>query len=326
MKSIVFREPVSLREFRELRAEFPSYRYLWLDEKQQQELEDDQWAWVEVVYGRQLTPLELNKCHRLRWIHSPVPDFSELCLTELEKQGNVIVTNTKEYDYLQVSEYVMAVVSAFSKNLFHWKAVDAEPQTLWKAPWAENMWLMKNRIFLQIGLGDVGSEIAHAAKRMGFRVWGVRRQRSFHAACDKVIEYHELHSVLPVADVVSVAFPRGKRLPEKLRAQEFELMKEDTILTVVSSGDAIDEEALATVAKTGKFRGVALDAFEHAPLPTESPLWNIPNVFITPTISGCPETPENLGFSTFRYNLRQFLHGNFKEMKNLIELRAMEAL
>jgi phosphoglycerate dehydrogenase-like enzyme len=96
-------------------------------------------------------------------------------------------------------------------------------------------------------------------------------------------------------------------------------MKEDSILLSIGSSTVFDENALVQVAKTGKFRGILLDAFYQMPIPATSPLWKIPNVIITPDVAQRPKSTQRQAFRLFLYNLRQYVHGNFKDMRNLVD-------
>ncbi len=66
----------------------------------------------------------------------------------------------------------------------------------------ETMWTLQNRILLQVGLGEVGSEIVRVGQNLGMKTWGVQQTRTFHPYCDKTFSSLHLHSLLPTADVV----------------------------------------------------------------------------------------------------------------------------
>ncbi|MCE5316094.1 MAG: hypothetical protein LLG04_01850 [Parachlamydia sp.] len=68
-----------------------------------------------------------------------------------------------------------------------------------------------------------------------------------------------------------------------------------------------------------RVRGILLDASYQTPISAASPLWKIPNIIITPEVAPRPKLTERQAFRTFLYNLRQYLHGNFRDMRNLWE-------
>jgi phosphoglycerate dehydrogenase-like enzyme len=316
MQIVLLQTKLSEESIRELLDEFPQYLFLAPTETSYKSLEKEDWSRVEIFYGNRLTPEELKKAHQLRWIHSPSPNLSPLCLSDIESQGNIILTVAKEENVIQIGEYVLGGILAFSKHLFQWKEADKNPTALLDSKWRESMWTLQNRILLQVGLGDVGSEIARRGKQIGMKVWGLQERRSFHPYCRKVLSIKELYLGLKEADVVSIALPRDKPFQDKLfKEKEFDLMKSNSILVIIGSKSIIDEEALAIVAARKKFRGILLDALYQRPIALTSSLWKIPNILITPEVAPRPKSEEKEAFKMFRYNFRQYLHGNFADMK-----------
>lgn len=312
LQSALFSQEVSL-----LIQEFPQYLFLSLSEASYKNLSGDYWDRLEILYGSRLTSEELVKAHHLRWIHSPISSLSRFCLEEIEKQGNVLVTQTIEDNFLQVGEFVMGVILAFAKNLFQWKDLTEAPGQIWDSKHRDTLWSLKNKVILQVGLNAAGSEIAKKAKQHQMRVWGMDEKRSFHPHCDKTFDFRQVRDLLPHLDILSLSLPKRKEYHHWLQFEELELIKKGTILVVLGTADVIKEEALVQVAQSGKFRGILIDASYQHPIPAQSPLWKIPNVLITPEIAQRPKSLERQAFRLFLYNLRQYLHGNYQDMKNL---------
>lgn len=315
MPSIYLETPLPPEEIASLRQEFPHYDLLDKIEK------ESDWRTIEVMYGNHLSEQQLAFSPRLRWIHCPSTDIEGLCMPEILKKGNVLVTLSKGQNVPQIAEFVIGAVLAFAKQFFHWPQAPHSPTEFWDWPLKETMWTLKDKIFLQIGLGEVGSAIVKLANSLGMNSWGVRRQRSFHPYCHKTFPIADLHSLLPKSDIVVLALPKQvKREHKKMlfSKKEFELMKNDSIFIVVGSATEVDEGALVAVAKTGKFRGVLLDAFQRPPPSKDSPLWEIPNGILSPSVASYPESEEHLPFRLFRRNLRLFIPGKINEMKNLV--------
>ena len=99
---------------------------------------------------------------------------------------------------------------------------------------------------------------------------------------------------------------------------EFELMKPDSIFIVIGSADRMDENALIEVAQSKKFRGILLDTFHGDSPKKTSLLWNLPNTHLTPMVAGTPEADDLPSLRLFRRNLRYYIPGKIKEMKNLV--------
>lgn len=322
MNIVLIQGQLTSKEIHQLLMEFPHFLFLPLGETAFRALTPEQWKNVEIVYGSRLTPEDLAKAQQLRWLHSPIPNLHRICLDELDKRGHLLVTFTQEEGAHQIGEFVMAGILAFAKQLFLWRDADHSPQTLWDSKWRDAIWTLSHRTLLQIGLAQAGTEIARLGRQMGMRVLGVQRERSFHPYCHNTFCMEDLHALLPEADVVSICMARGKPFHEIhkaiLRQDELQLMKKGAILSITGSG-LVDANALAEISSTGKFRGILLDASYQKPLPSSSPIWGIPNIIITPEVAARPKLAERQAFRTFLYNLRQYLHGNFRDMRNLWE-------
>ena len=316
MTAVYLQQPLSPEEIRALQLEFPAYTFLLQ--------EPDHWRDVEILYGQAMSAEQLGQASRLRWIHVPRASLHDLPVDQIEETTNLLVTNTKDPDIHQISEWALATLLAFAKDLFEWHRLQSDPSALFDSPARSFIWSLQGRTLLQIGLGPIGTGILHSAQHLGMRTWGAQAQKTFHPYCLKTYDFTNLHSLLPAADVVSIAVPRGEPVPLILKKTQLELMKDDSILLITGSEGSVDEKDLATVAKTGKFRGVAIDTYLPEPQVRRSPLWNIPNVLITPKVSPCPEPPDRLEFRQFLHNFRRYIHSDFDGMKNLLRTPAVE--
>jgi phosphoglycerate dehydrogenase-like enzyme len=115
-----------------------------------------------------------------------------------------------------------------------------------------------------------------------------------------------LAAVLPVADVVVIAAPHTSSTRGLIGAAELAAMMPQTILVNVSRGRLVDEDALAAALLRGSIGGAALDVFEREPLPSDSPLWDLPNVLITPHTSGFRPDHWDVMTALFADNLRRY--------------------
>ena len=253
----------------------------------------------------------------MKWIHVPSEHFNRLCLAEIEKEGSILLTYTKEENGPQIAEFVIGSMLAFAKNLFQWKKTSA--LTLWDAKWRHSLWDLKKRIFVQVGMEEEGLEIARMASLFGMEVISIDRERTFHPYCKKHLSIRDLKRVLPEADVVSVHIPRGKEYLNWFGQEELTLMKQDAILIHTGGPDLFQPGEKIDPSLFQKLKGAVIDAPHQTPIPASSKLWEVPNLYITPNIAARPKAKEPLHFRVFRYNLRQYIHGNFTEMKNLLD-------
>ena len=145
--------------------------------------------------------------------------------------------------------------------------------------------VLAGRTALVIGLGDLGEAAARAGRQLGLRVVGVRRtaRKSRHA--DAVHPYSRLNTLLPKADFVVIAVPLTPETRNLLDRERLALLKPAASLINISRAAVVDYAALADSLRAGKLAGAILDVVEPEPLPTESPLWTVPNLVITPHVS-----------------------------------------
>jgi phosphoglycerate dehydrogenase-like enzyme len=130
---------------------------------------------------------------------------------------------------------------------------------------------------------------------------------------DRVGSPDALIDLLPTADVVVVAAPQTRDTRHVIGARELAAMHRDSILVNVSRGALVDERALATTLSADPpartVGAAALDVFEHEPLSADSPLWDLPNVFITPHMAGFRADHWDAVTALFADNLRRFESG-----------------
>jgi phosphoglycerate dehydrogenase-like enzyme len=131
-----------------------------------------------------------------------------------------------------------------------------------------------------LGLGSIGEEVAGLAASLGMRVIGTKRSPEGYAGvAERVLGPEGTLEVCRECDAVVVALPRTAA--PALGAAELAAL-EGGWLVNVGRGSAVDEVALVEALRAGVLRGAGLDVFATEPLPPDSPLWDLPNVVITP--------------------------------------------
>lgn len=306
MPAIYLQHPLKEKQTTSLKEEFTTFEFL---------SQNPDWSQVEILFGNKLDEATLKKAHRLKWIHTPSKSLERLAIKQIKEQEQIFLTITKGQNVTQIAEFVMGGILAFAKQFFHWPKAPHDPQEFWNWPLKETMWTLNNHTLLQIGLGNVGSAIVQLANSFGMKTWGIDKQRSFHPHCHKTFAIGTLNSLLPAVDVVVLSLPQHGFQKPLFSKEQFELMKNDSILIVVGSASALDIKELACIAKSGKFRGVLLDAAAYPPPTKASPLWGLPNVILTPAVASYPETDHELAFQTFRDNLRAYVLGKSHKMR-----------
>ncbi len=319
MNIVLLQSKLHLDEIDLLLKEFPEFLFLSLNESSYRQLQKSQWNDVEIIYGNKLTADDLTLAPNLRWIHATGSLLNRINIEEIRKRGNIIVTKTPDENIHQIGEFVIGGLLTFAKNFIRWSEADHFPALLWDSKWRDEMWTLQDKTLLQIGLGRIGTEIARRAQQFDMKVWGMSEKRTFHPHCDKTFSFKDIHSVLPVADIVSIALPPVKEYDNWFGEVEFEQMKENSILSIIGPHTIVNAESLVKFDQKRKFRGILLDAPYQTSIPQNSPLWELREKIITPEASPRPKSKDRQAFRLFVYNLRQYAHGNYKDFRNKVE-------
>ena len=158
-----------------------------------------------------------------------------------------------------------------------------------------------------LGLGHVGACVAARASAFGMRIVGTRHTGRPVAGVDRVYGPEDTARVLGTADVVVVALPLTDRTRHLLDRRMLGKLKPGAFLVVVSRGGIVDEGALVEEIRDGRVAAAALDVFENEPLPADSPLWSVPNLLVTPHISGALANPAVAESQLFLDNLERWM-------------------
>jgi phosphoglycerate dehydrogenase-like enzyme len=139
-----------------------------------------------------------------------------------------------------------------------------------------------------VGYGPIARRAAALCRALGMRVLVVRgsllKQQPGEEAVERFYPPADLDEALAESDYVVVAAPRTPQSEGMIGARQFEAMKPGAVLINISRGALVDEEALVRALRDGKLAGAGLDVFVQEPLPESSPLWDMPNVLVTPHI------------------------------------------
>lgn len=175
---------------------------------------------------------------------------------------------------------------------------------------------------LVVGTGDIGSEFARRCRAMGGRVIGVKRTAAPRSGdWDDLVTRDQLNKFLPLADIVALCLPSTPETRGLFGDEKFSLMKPDSVFINVGRGDLVDTDALCRALKKGRLRGAALDVTDPEPLPENHPLWDMPNAFVTPHISGRWYEPDNFRrvFEIWEENLGRYFRK--EQQKNVVDLK-----
>ncbi len=175
---------------------------------------------------------------------------------------------------------------------------------------------------LVVGLGGVGRQVARLLAAAGVQVIGAGRPgRDYDVAgVTSYVADTEIGSVLPDVDALILACPLTDRTRQLIGRKELELLKPAAVLVNIARGQVVDEAAMIDALAAGHLGGACLDVFETEPLPESSPLWDLPNVLISPHSASTVAAENELITDLFIDNLRRWLAG--QPLRNVFDSSA----
>jgi phosphoglycerate dehydrogenase-like enzyme len=263
---------------------------------------------AEAAFTWKLTPEQLGAARRLLWVHSPAAGVGGLLFREM-RACPVLITNSRGIHAEPIAEHVTGVTIALFRGLH--RALLRQRERVWAQ---QELWTartVRGRRMGLVGLGAIGSAIARSAVALGMRVSAVRRNPDAPApeGVEAVYPPSRLAELLGWSDVVVLATPLTPATRGLVGRAELRVMKREAFLVNISRGKVIREQELIAELLAGTIAGAALDVFEREPLDASSPLWNLPNVIITPHTSGFREDYWDRAVELFEQNLGSFTKG-----------------
>jgi phosphoglycerate dehydrogenase-like enzyme len=160
-----------------------------------------------------------------------------------------------------------------------------------------------------LGMGAIGEAVAARARAFGMRVIATQRTPKPCPYADLVLGPEETGRVLAESDYAVVILPLTPETRGSLDASQLARMKPDAVLVNMARGGIVDEKALAGMLREERLRGAVLDVFDEEPLPRGSPLWDVPNLIVTPHVAGFSRDYLPRSFEIFAENLRHLESG-----------------
>jgi phosphoglycerate dehydrogenase-like enzyme len=185
----------------------------------------------------------------------------------------------------------------------------------WTGRW--QMRQVSEMTILVVGLGGIGSEVARQLSGLGATIIGTSRHGRPVPHVDRLITTDEIAATVPEVDAIVLTLP-GTAAPEKLiGAEVLAALKPGTILVNVGRGTVVDEDALLPALRDGRVGLAALDVFATEPLPTDSPLWDEPNVLVSPHTAALNAAEDRRIAELFAANATRLLDG--EELLNRVD-------
>ena len=253
---------------------------------------------VEVLIGSR-PPADLTRLPGLRWLQVRSAGVDHMADDPPWRKG-VLVTNGRGVYAIPIAEYVTAMVLRIHQPFEAWSVDQAAHR--WRefedAPLAP---VVRGKVAVVLGYGSIGREVARQLAALGLRIVAVksrpevRTDDAFRVSGtgdpdgsipDRIVGVEGLTDAVGEADIVVLTMPLTAASRRIVDARVLAAMPGHAWLINVARGALVDEAALLETLRAGRLAGAVLDVFEHEPLPPDDPLWDAPNLIVTPHASG----------------------------------------
>lgn len=264
---------------------------------------------AEAAFGRLDREL-LPKARNLRWLQAPFAAppagyyYPELI------DHPVRVTNFREIYNDHIGAHILAFVLAFARGLHLY--IPRQLRREWKKSPLEHgdVLHLPETTALIVGVGGIGAEAARLLATFGVTVLATDARRT--TVPEGVSELHPpeaLDALLPRADFVILTVPHTPATEGFFNRARFQRMKPTAFFINIGRGMTTRLDDLVAALQAGEIGGAALDVYEQEPLPTEHPLWTMPNVLLTPHMAGHGPYLDDRRFEIIADNCRAFAAG-----------------
>ncbi|HBK85272.1 MAG TPA: D-2-hydroxyacid dehydrogenase [Firmicutes bacterium] len=255
---------------------------------------------ANVIWGSNYLPALLPQCPDLAFIQVSSAGVDRLLQPELLVHP-VQLINARGIHGTTIAEHVFLLMLALARQL------PAMIQAQARHEWINvDPLVLANRTLGIIGYGSIGQAIGQRAKAFGMHVIATRRNPVSDKWADEVWGNDKLHKLLPLCDYIVLATPLTPETKHLIGKPELTLCKPSAVLINIARGPVIDEQALIDALQNGIISAAGLDVFDKEPLAINSPLWDMPQVIITPHMAGhMPDYDDNV-IAIFLENLRRY--------------------
>lgn len=259
----------------------------------------------------------IERAPSLRWIHSISAGVDKV-VTPLSRHRGLLVTNARGVFSRPIAEYVVMMCLAIARRLP--QLLDLQRERTWQPLRGTELGGLTVGI---VGYGSIGVEVARLLEPFGTRIMATRRHPERGASGQRnvdVLGIDRLHDLLRASDIVVIAAPLTDATAGLIGMAELQAMPSHAWLVNIARGRLVDEVALRRGLAAGWISGAVLDVFDEEPLPAESPLYDTPNLVITPHTSWSSDRVVERSIDLFVANLERYIAD--QSLENLVDLEA----
>ncbi len=247
---------------------------------------------------------------KLRWVSFWSAGLDKTITPEIEAR-DLLITNASGVHGPNIAEHVLAWMVMFTRRMPTF--LRAQEAREWKHGQAASMEELTGKTLGIAGFGRIGEALAVRARAFGMRIVASKRDTTSRydqsIVSDVLYPSAQLPQMLAECDHACIAIPYTRETHHLFDKAMLAHMKPGAFLYNISRGGLVDEPALVAALREGKLGGAGLDVFETEPLPTDSPLWGMENVIITPHVAGLTPHYFTRAAALFAENLERYLAG-----------------
>ncbi|MDO4792772.1 MAG: phosphoglycerate dehydrogenase [Filifactor alocis] len=230
------------------------------------------------------------------------------------REKKIILTNNKGGYSIPMGEFIVFNLLQFAKN--NRKLMKQQEEKRWKQDFTLTELYGKSVVFL--GTGTISTEGAKRLQGFGMKVIGMNTKGTPQEYFDEVYPLDRYAEIFPKADYLICVLPLTDSTRYFLDKEKLSLLPAHANFINVSRGPLVKETDLVEVLQEGRIAGAALDVFEVEPLPEDSPLWEMEQVYLYPHTTWISEAMNDRRFELIYENLRRLKDG--QELKNVVNL------
>ena len=317
----------------QLQQHFPQFDFEIRETSTFKEIPDESWQRTEILITVGSSIPRKEQVPHLRWVHLYSAGADSIISNPLFEDTSIALTTSSGVHSINIAEYVLAAMLSWYHRFPQLQRWQQEKR--WKTSYDDQQEStpdeLRGKTLGIVGYGSIGREIARQAQAFGMHIVA-SQQSSDHrdhgflfpdiGDPEGTIPEHyytsdQLHQLLQKSDVVVAAIPLTSHTRNLFDTSAFQAMKKSALFINIARGEVCDEQALIHALQDRRIAGAALDVFQHEPLESESPLWSLSNVFVTPHISGMTPHYEERVYTIFEANLQRYQEG--KSLYNRVE-------
>ena len=250
----------------------------------------------------------LAQAKQLQWIQWPAAGVERCVQQPLMRERHLLLTNLQRTMGPSMAEHVLGMMLMLSRHLDYF--LKEQQQAHWVKDDAPHLADLEGKTVLVVGLGGIGTEVARRAHAFGMRVTATRASgRTGPDYVSYVGLPDELLKLAKEADFVVNCAPLTPQTTGIFNREFFATLKPGAYFISVGRGRSTVTADLIAALNGGKLAGAGLDVVDPEPLPSDSPLWRLPNLIITPHVSADTPLAEEQRTALLRENLRRYVAG-----------------